>query len=262
MGKSRSVTVALAYLLSTRRHLDLASALALIRETRPMAEPNDGFMQQLQLYADMGCPADMDAQPAYQRWLYQKDVELSLATGRAPDRLRFEDEEQQELQTGETVRRDVASASDKELRCRKCRRTLATGLYLIPHQTRASDPAPPLSPYEPISSLAPPVPNPAAAENLEGACTHHFIHPLSWMRPTLERAELAGRLECPNAKCGALVGRYAWQGLKCSCGKWVVPGFSLQAGRVDEVVKGKMGEAGVRMPPGMLRGDLPGKGNL
>ncbi len=78
-----------------------------------MAEPNDGFMAQLELYKEMGCPRDIDAHPTYQRWLYQREVDLALAAGMAPDRVRFEDEEVQE--ETETSGREV------ELRCRKCR---------------------------------------------------------------------------------------------------------------------------------------------
>ncbi len=78
-----------------------------------MAEPNDGFMAQLELYKEMGCPRDIDAHPKYQRWLYQREVDLALAVGMAPDRVRFEDEEMQE----ETE----ASEREVELRCRKCR---------------------------------------------------------------------------------------------------------------------------------------------
>lgn len=78
-----------------------------------MAEPNDGFMAQLELYKEMGCPRDIDAHPKYQRWLYQREVDLALAVGMAPDRVRFEDEEVQE----ETE----ASGREVELRCRKCR---------------------------------------------------------------------------------------------------------------------------------------------
>lgn len=277
MGKSRSVTVTLAYLLSTRPSLNLQSALDLIRESRSIAEPNDGFMSQLALYASMGCPSDIDAQPAYQRWLYQKDVELSVAIGRAPEKLRFEDEEDQ----GADALKDE---DGKELKCKKCRKTLVTGQYLIPHVPKGekkenSNPNDPndTTDYSPISSLPPthpaynatttsstlPTPNPAASSLLPASCTHHFIHPLSWMRATLEKEELSGRLECPNTKCGALVGRYAWQGMRCSCGVWVVPGFSLQGARVDEVIKRKVpvigggggaGATGVRMPPGMRGG--------
>ena len=78
-----------------------------------MAEPNDGFMAQLELYKEMGCPRDIHAHPKYQRWLYQREVDLALAVGMAPDRVRFEDEEVQE----ETE----ASGREVELRCRKCR---------------------------------------------------------------------------------------------------------------------------------------------
>lgn len=251
MGKSRSVTVAVAYLLFTRPDTlpTVESALTLIRETRPMAEPNSGFMAQLELYKSMGCPEDIDAHPAYQRWLYKQEVELSLATGRAPDRLRFEDEEQQDSEKVD------GPSGTKELRCRKCRRTLATPQYLMTHIPKMSAANTAIdSETGPIASL--PLPNPAAATTAPVACTHHFLHPLSWMRTELEKSELSGRLECPNAKCGASVGRYAWQGLKCSCGEWVVPGFSLAASKVDEVSVRQGSGPGVRMPPGKGRGSL------
>ena len=88
------------------------------------------------------------------------------------------------------------------------------------------------------------------------------------MRPELQQGILAGRLECPNTKCAAQLGRYAWQGMRCSCGVWVCPAFSLQKGRVDEVTKrnerrvdqgpsGAAGGGGIRLPPG-----LKGKENL
>ena len=99
-------------------------------------------------------------------------------------------------------------------RCRRCRAPLATSSYLIPHT-----PA--------VSSPSPPKPQPA--------CAHIHITPLSWMRPELELGKLEGRLFCPNKKCGQSVGRYAWQGMKCSCGEWVVPGMTLGRGRVDEM---------------------------
>lgn len=53
------------------------------------------------------------------------------------------------------------------------------------------------------------------------------------MRPELEQGNLDGRLECP--KCKTNVGKYAWQGMRCSCGAWVVPAITLAKGKVDEV---------------------------
>ncbi|KAG5927559.1 hypothetical protein E4U42_002108, partial [Claviceps africana] len=74
------------------------AALAVVRQTRPMAEPNDGFMQQLALWWEMGCPVGADdgevrdgaleTHPVYQRWAYKREVEEHVAVGQAPSRLR------------------------------------------------------------------------------------------------------------------------------------------------------------------------------
>ena len=69
------------------------------------------------------------------------------------------------------------------------------------------------------------------------------------MRPELEQGKMDGRLECP--KCHVNVGKYAWQGMQCSCSEWVVPGISLLKGRVDEV-KSRTSVAEIRRPPGTL----------
>lgn len=53
------------------------------------------------------------------------------------------------------------------------------------------------------------------------------------MQPTIDKGGLDGKLECP--KCTSKVGGYAWQGLRCSCGRWITPCFSLAKSRVDEV---------------------------
>ena len=113
MGKSRSVTITIAFLLRKYPHHTVASALSLVQESRAIAEPNDGFMAQLELYKEMGCPRDIDAQPRYQRWVYQKEVGLALAVGMAPETVRFEDEQLQP--------EDTSEERQTELRCKRCR---------------------------------------------------------------------------------------------------------------------------------------------
>ncbi|KAL8842767.1 MAG: hypothetical protein Q9176_002403 [Flavoplaca citrina] len=51
MGKSRSATTIIAHLLHTypKTHTP-TTALALLRQSRPLCEPNPGFMAQLELY--------------------------------------------------------------------------------------------------------------------------------------------------------------------------------------------------------------------
>ena len=172
----------------------------------------------------MSCPptlAALDVHPFYQRWLYARTVEASVAAGVAPgvEELRFGDEgtaggmdlaaeegtANQSSQNG-----TLSSEPPMSYRCRRCRTPLATSTYLIPHTPK---------PPTPTTTL----------------CAHIHLTPLSWMRAELELGKLEGRLECPNAKCGQSVGRYAWQGMKCSCGEWVVPGMTLGRKQVDEV---------------------------
>lgn len=35
--------------------------------------------------------------------------------------------------------------------------------------------------------------------------------------------EMAGKIVCPNKKCGVKLGNYDWAGVRCSCKAWVVP---------------------------------------
>jgi dual specificity phosphatase 12 len=114
MGKSRSAVVCMAYLLRHQPNLTPQSALELIKEGRPLCEPNEGFMDQINIYHQMGCPDDVTGHPIYQRWLYRRDVEDSVACGRAPEMksVLFEDEQH---------RRQEPSDRTTEIKCRKCR---------------------------------------------------------------------------------------------------------------------------------------------
>lgn len=46
---------------------------------------------------------------------------------------------------------------------------------------------------------------------------------MKWMEPFLESGNMAGKIICPNKKCGAKLGNYDWAGVCCSCKEWVVP---------------------------------------
>lgn len=269
MGKSRSVTAVLAYLLwkyphrygltpSTVARPDegaaqeaVQAALDWVRKTRSIAEPNPGFMKQLAIWVRMGRPAETDdaveRHPTYQRWVWEREVEESAKIGKKPDWIRFEDELDRDEQkvTNHNQPQQDDHAPQKELRCKKCRRILVTHQFIIPHQKKQQ--------------------TDAKGKQSQPPCPHYFVEPLSWMRPTLEEGELDGRLICPNAKCNSNIGRYAWQGFKCSCGEWVCPAISLSASRVDEIVtrnsaagSGQGGNRdadrraalGIRMPPG------------
>ncbi|KAI9759460.1 MAG: tyrosine protein phosphatase yvh1 [Candelina submexicana] len=173
-------------------------ALSRIQQSRPICEPNEGFIQQLELYHEMQTPVNLADEPAYQWWLWRRDVDRSIARGKAPEKVRFEDE----ITGGVKGVEAESKAGMFELKCRKCRRNLATSQYLTPHT--------------PLTSNKDQSPTPELSNTLP-SCAHYFLDPLSWMRLELEQ------------------GKYAWQGMQCSCGQWVVPAISLARGRTDEV---------------------------
>ncbi|KAI9829055.1 MAG: tyrosine protein phosphatase yvh1 [Thelocarpon impressellum] len=186
MGKSRSATCVIAYTMQKYRTTP-QEALFRLRQAREICEPNDGFMEQLNLYHKMRCPNDVEEQTLYRRWLYKRHLDVSLACGQAPDVVRFEDEHAEDLAVSE------AGEADLELRCRKCRRTLATSHYLAHHPSMTEDE----DEDEDKDKDKDKDKDDAEARFPEhgdttSVCAHYFLQPLSWMRPELEQGKLDG----------------------------------------------------------------------
>lgn len=274
--------------------LSVVEALELLRQGRAICEPNEGFMEQLHMYAAMGCPTtenELKAHKIYRRWMNKRSVEESLRTLQAPEmeHIKFEDEAEDsdssdegvstknEKSHMEEVAPGVAAPDGKgitkamshislaqgpqvSVKCRKCRHVLATTAYILnhappPHKDPNFDTRPDAQTGE--TPLPPP------------QCAHIFLHPLSWMREALSEGKMDGRLGCPNKKCGANIGKFAWTGLRCSCGGWVTPGFALTRARVDENIAQTSAatasnsagakpntpslSSAIRLPPGMKR---------
>nr|XP_031864201.1 uncharacterized protein CI109_000113 [Kwoniella shandongensis]KAA5531273.1 hypothetical protein CI109_000113 [Kwoniella shandongensis] len=54
-------------------------------------------------------------------------------------------------------------------------------------------------------------------------CSGYFVEPLTWMEPVLKSGQIAGKLVCPNEKCGVKIGNFDWAGVQCGCKEWVTP---------------------------------------
>lgn len=110
MGKSRSATVVIAYLMQLLR-ITPTEALSQLREGRGVCDPNDGFKHQLELYHRMDMTDKVEEHPVYQTWLYERELNAARACNQAPDadKIRFIDEHA------------APAANNADMRCRKCR---------------------------------------------------------------------------------------------------------------------------------------------
>ncbi|KAI8819665.1 protein-tyrosine phosphatase-like protein [Fimicolochytrium jonesii] len=223
-GVSRSAAVVIAYLMKTRK-MDLKSAFAFVMAVRPSIGPNEGFMHQLQLWEAMNCELD-PAYPGY-RMFRMKQMAKARLEGRAEGSMPGFD------QSPTAVSDLSAPGSNRTLRCRKCRMTLATGPQIMSHQPDSQSIAKLMTRRSKTHPSNPP---------LQPQCSSYYIEPVSWIPGVNGDAidnpyATEGKVSCPNPQCSAKLGAWNWAGVNCSCGTWVSPAFTLQKSKVDEIVR-------------------------
>lgn len=204
-GQSRSAAVCALYLMHKYRLL-AKQAVQLIQKRKPDAQPNDGFLQQLEMYEKVfkkSATPDFSL-PEYRQWA----MEHQLSEDRKPDA---------------SPSAAAADSSRWHLRCKKCRYVLAENKHFIPHTK------PTMELRHSQFRVH------GAVEFAQQQCLHFFVNPIIWMKPELDKLELEGRFICPGANCGAKVGGYKWDGLRCLCGGWVVPGLHVSSSKVDRI---------------------------
>jgi dual specificity phosphatase 12 len=57
-----------------KHNLSPDEALGLVKNFRRCAGPNQGFMEQLELYYQMKCPTDVERHQIYQDWLASENM--------------------------------------------------------------------------------------------------------------------------------------------------------------------------------------------
>lgn len=224
-GISRSTSFVVAYLMY-RFGLRLKDALHAVRRKRPQVEPNPNFMEQLQVYAEMGANrVDPDNQ-LYKTWKLAQSIKVD-PTGRdilsKDDTYKDSSNEDQELD--KLTKEELSQTT--VIRCKNCRKRLALSTSFIKH-----DPPSKQSSEGHFIRRAAGSRRIIDIQESSTTCSHFFVEPLNWMKQELQgKQELEGKFSCPG--CSYKVGGYNWKGSRCSCGKWVIPAIHLQSSKVD-----------------------------
>ncbi|GAV28645.1 hypothetical protein PMKS-002119 [Pichia membranifaciens] len=239
-GVSRSVTFACAYLMN-RHNLSLTHALHAIRRNNPnhTFQPNEGFMEQLEIYKESGWCVDVSKlrkiSPRWRAYRMEHIITSMIHSGTTAD-----DGKDNNFST-------IENSTEKDanwfgFKCAKCRSLLASSEVYIPHSP----------PFEKDDKQMYFIKNAFRSKRVvnvqrgHNECTLIFTEPLLWMRNKLvnedssnaidadmrneDNEALEGRLDC--YKCGAKVGGWNWKGGRCSCGKWMVPAINLLKSKV------------------------------
>ncbi|KAJ1760358.1 tyrosine protein phosphatase yvh1 [Coemansia sp. RSA 1591] len=209
-GQSRSAAAAAAYLMQTQQ-LTSTQALAALKERRPQIHPNEGFLEQLQLFHDIGY--DVSSTSAlYRRFLVRHNAERFREYG-----------EMGAVVAGLDPTAQAALAS-RLVRCKKCRRALVTEANIIDHEAGAGQVE---FSYKKRNGGT----NTPHAFSQNHACSSLFVEPMEWMDGVGDGL-MENKILCP--KCLSKLGAFNWTGAQCSCGKWITPSFQIHRNKVDE----------------------------
>ncbi|XP_071111624.1 dual specificity protein phosphatase 12-like [Haliotis cracherodii] len=214
-GMSRSATMVIAYMMA-KCQTDLQEALAYVKKMRSIIRPNRGFMEQLQLYEDMGCHIDKKHNGFRMYKLNQLAlrVQAGVYSGEVPSDMFAADP-------------DSPGQDDVVYKCRKCRTSLFRKSVLLSHAIGEGESA-----FDWRGKQSANQRTDEDKAKSEMICKKSlFIEPVKWMAGTVENIE--GKLFCP--KCSSKIGSFIWYGERCPCGSWVAPAFHIQNSKVDEV---------------------------
>lgn len=264
-GISRSSTIVCAYLMKTKKWT-AEEAIEFVRSKRSVANPNEGFREQLDVWYQCGYRYDPDLKP-YRQWhLRQQANEVDYQTVRSLPtnytkiemppmivcwrhiltmlvskeagakingvqvngrRYALTEPVKSSLRLASNYSVSFVTSSDENIDVPKER--LMHVLSQV--QTRLVT----LRCRSCSKILATSASFVEHQVSMTGkSCQHYFLEPIEWMRPELEKGELEGKLNCPH--CHAKLGSYLWQGDRCSCGTWVTPSIKIQKSRVDAMI--------------------------
>ena len=232
-GVSRSATLVLAYMMQygvagepSDRPQSMSSVLdylEALREVYPEACPNDGFLQQLDVWRAMDFKHDM-SNGVYRSLRARQLARDVQELGQEVDTARLgqpggveNDERGKDGQSGGD--HAVASVS---YRCRSCRQMLATSQNVMVDVSLGGE-----------GFTWRKLKKNMAQSASSSAGSSIFVEPMQWMNGINDEAQ--GKLYCPNVSCKARLGSFNWSGMQNESSQWITPAFQLHLSRLDAI---------------------------
>lgn len=238
-GVSRSAAVITAYLMRLDR-CTVDEALASLQQVSSKVYPNYGFMQQLELFKEMGYVVDRRNR-AFKKFhlenlgeafgrgekiessRYAADptttATINKKSGSSSEDVDVDDDTSSSTINGVSTSSSTSSQADYS--CKKCKRVVARQENVIPHDPMSGE-----SSFRWRRRGA----RRWGGEDDDPACTALFVEPMQWMSLVQDGA-YEGKLQCLS--CESRLGSFNWAGIQCSCGTRVTPAFQLHKCHID-----------------------------
>ncbi|XP_028119853.1 dual specificity protein phosphatase 12-like isoform X2 [Camellia sinensis] len=220
-GVSRSAAIITAYLMRTKQ-LSQEDALEFLQKSCEFVCANDGFLEQLKMFEEMGFKVDHTS-PIY-KCVRLKVLGDSYNRGERIDTSKFGADPglpTEEASSDIGTSGNSGRVSTAAYRCKKCRRVVALQENIVDHVLGEGETSfgwhkrKGGNPFNKCDEIE---------------CSSIFVEPLRWMT-TVEEGALEGKLLCVH--CEARLDYFNWSGIQCSCGNWITPAFQLHKSRVD-----------------------------
>ncbi|KAK4281966.1 hypothetical protein QN277_013403 [Acacia crassicarpa] len=219
-GVSRSAAIITAYLMRSE-HLSQEDALQSLRNSCEFVCPNDGFLEQLKMFEEMGFKVDRSSS-IYRRFRL-KVLGENYNSGVRVDSSRLGADPGMPVSVTSEVEGAPRAGNNRSptYRCKKCRRVIALKEHVVDHVPGEGETSSEWHKWKSDSLFN---------KHNESECSSIFIEPLQWMKAVEEGAS-EGKLSCVH--CDARLGNFNWFGIQCSCGSWITPAFQIHKSRVD-----------------------------
>jgi dual specificity phosphatase 12 len=230
LGVSRSATIACMWLM--RRHkLSANAALKRLRLARPVIRPNPSFAAQLYLYEQMNHQFDTN-HGLYKEFQFERARALYIDHDTESEGIDKKNNLRQQFRHAFTLPYGHATCTvTGTYTCRQCHTELFTNADLFRHSEG-------LGLYDWFMKYGN---DKFMQASSEVECHQQlFTNYLEWLMAQIDTPENthSGSMKCPN--CSTIVGNYNLNGDKCSCGRWIIPGFHFDTDKIEQKATTKM----------------------
>ncbi|KAI8109383.1 hypothetical protein M9434_000667 [Picochlorum sp. BPE23] len=212
-GVSRSCTLVLAYMMEyVNRDATSLQCLEDLHRIYPQASPNQGFLNQLDVWHEMKFSYDM-THGAYRSLRARQTAKNVQSQGEAFDVKEFRDP------------RNDTSRSSILYSCRSCRAVLATAANIMVDVSVGSC----KNGFSWKKKSKDHKNSRQADSHGESTTGSIFVEPLRWMKAITEDTQ--GKIYC--YQCSSRLGSYNWSGMQNEDAEWITPAFQLHMSKLD-----------------------------